>query len=503
LARDPFPAMALKVFPLKQANLHSLLPEVGVPTYSRKEVGQSICHVGVGGFHRAHQALYADDLLQKGKNLEWGLCGIGLLPHDIRIRDVLRDQDYLYTVVERELGHDQARIIGSIVNFLYAPENRETVLEKLASPDTKIVSMTITEGGYYLNQATGEFDDQHPDIKHDLEHPEQPNCSFGYLIEALNRRRQRDQPPFTIMSCDNVQSNGHVAQKMLLAFAELRDPAIRNWLERNGAFPNSMVDRITPATTDAHREFVREKFGIDDAWPVVPEAFRQWVIEDHFLHGRPAWEDAGAEMTSDVLPYEKMKMRLLNASHQTMCYIGMLVGHEYADEAMGDAEIVRFVQRMMDEEVTPILDPVPGIDLEDYKRTLIRRFSNPAIKDTLLRLATEGSARIPKFVLPSIVESLSSGTPNRLLIFTVATWFRYLTGTDDRGRELPIIDPLKDRLQERARRGKEDPGPLLEISELFPAALTQSSVFVNALSEAMRYLYGEGARAALTRYVGA
>jgi mannitol 2-dehydrogenase len=495
--------MALNVFPLKQANLHSLPPEVGVPTYNRKEVGQSICHVGVGGFHRAHQAVYADDLLQIGKNLEWGLCGIGLLPHDVRIRDVLRDQDYLYTVVERELGQDEARIIGSIVNFLYAPENRETVLEKLASPATKIVSLTITEGGYYLNQATGEFDDQHPDIKHDLEHPEEPNCSFGYLIEALNRRQQRGQPPFTIMSCDNVQSNGHVAQKMLLAFAELRDPAIRNWLERNGAFPNSMVDRITPATTDAHREFVREKYGIDDAWPVVPEGFRQWVIEDHFLDGRPAWEEAGAEMTSDVLPYEKMKMRLLNASHQTMCYIGMLVGYEYADEAMGDAEIVRFVQRMMDEEVTPILDPVPGIDLEDYKRTLIRRFSNPAIKDTLLRLATEGSARIPKFVLPSIVDSLRSGTPNRLLIFTVATWFRYLTGTDDRGREMQIIDPLKDRLQERARKGKEDPGPLLEISELFPAALTQSSVFLNALSEAMRYLYGEGARAALTRYVGA
>jgi mannitol 2-dehydrogenase len=235
----------------------------------------------------------------------------------------------------------------------------------------------------------------------------------------------------------------------------------------------------------------------------VPEAFRQWVIEDHFLHGRPAWEEAGAEMTSDVLPYEKMKMRLLNASHQTMCYIGMLVGYQYADETMGDAEIVRFVQRMMDDEVTPILDPVPGIDLDDYKRTLIRRFSNPAIKDTLVRLATEGSARIPKFILPSIVDSLSSGTPNRLLIFTVATWFRYLTGTDDHGRELQIIDPLKERLNERALKGKEDPGPLLEISELFPAALTQSASFLNELRDAMRYLYAEGARATLTRYVGA
>jgi len=494
--------MALNVFPLKEANLKAFTPEVAVPTYDRKGLGQSVCHVGVGGFHRAHQAVYADDLLQQGASREWALCGIGLLPHDIRIRDVLREQDYLYTMVERELGRDQARVIGSIVNFLYAPENREAVLEKMASLETKIVSLTITEGGYYLNQATGDFDDQHPDIKRDLEHPETPDCSFGYLIEALNRRRQRGQPPFTVMSCDNIQGNGDVAKRMLLAFAELRDPAIRNWLEQNGAFPNSMVDRITPATTDANREFVRQTFGIEDAWPVVPEAFRQWVIEDHFLHGRPAWEQVGAEMTTDVLPYEKMKMRLLNASHQTMCYIGMLVGYEYADEAMGDPQISRLLRRMMDEEVTPILDPVPGIDLADYKQTLIRRFSNPAIKDTLVRLATEGSARIPKFILPSIVDSFGAGTPNRLLVFTVATWFRYLAGTDDQGRELQIIDPLKARLQECARRGKEDPTPFLQLADLFPASLTESPVFVNELTEAMRYLYGEGSRAALDRYVG-
>jgi mannitol 2-dehydrogenase len=494
--------MPQNALPLKDSNLKSLSPDVRVPTYDRKSVGQSICHVGVGGFHRAHQAEYADDLLEKDGASEWGFCGIGLLPQDVRIRDVLRDQDYLYVVAEREVGHDAARVIGSIVNFLWAGDGRESVLQKLASPDTKIVSMTITEGGYYLNQATGEFDAQHADIKRDLEHPEQPECSFGYIIEALNRRRLAGLPPFTVMSCDNVQSNGEVAHRMLLAFAELRDPKIRNWLEQNGAFPNSMVDRITPATTDEHRKFVRETFGIDDGWPVVPEAFRQWVIEDHFPLGRPAWERVGAEMTSNVLPYEKMKMRLLNASHQAMCYIGLLVGHTYADEAMADRQISTLLERMMDEEVTPILDPVPGIDLADYKRTLIRRFSNPAIKDTLLRLATEGSARIPKFVLPSIVDSLHAGTPNRLLIFTVASWFRYLTGTDDHGGHLEIIDPLKNRLQEAAKKGQEDPGPLLEIGELFPTALTQSPVFIDQLKEAMRYLYGEGSRAALNRYVG-
>ena len=494
--------MPPNVLSLRETNLQSLAPDVRVPTYDRKKVGQSICHIGVGGFHRAHQAIYADDLLEQGGATEWGICGIGLLPHDIRIRDVLRSQDYLYVVVERELGHDAARVIGSIVDVLVAAEDREAVLRKLASPETKITSMTITEGGYYINQATGEFDSEHPDIKHDLEHPETPDCSFGYIIEALNRRRLAGLTPFTVMSCDNVQSNGEVARRMLLAFAELRDPKIRNWLEQNGAFPNSMVDRITPATTDDHRRFVRETYGIEDGWPVVPESFRQWVIEDHFPNGRPAWERVGAEMTSDVLPYEKMKMRLLNASHQTMCYIGMLLGYQYADEAMGDAQISLLLQRMMDEEVTPILDPVPGIDLADYKRTLIRRFSNPAIKDTLVRLATEGSARIPKFILPSIADSLRTGTPNRLLVFTVATWFRYLAGTDDQGKELQIIDPLKDRLQECARKGKEDPTPFLQLADLFPASLTQSPIFVNQLTEAMRYLYGEGSKAALNRYVG-
>jgi mannitol 2-dehydrogenase len=494
--------MPSDVLPLKEANLKSLSPNVRVPTYDRESLGQPICHIGVGGFHRAHQAVYADDLLEQGEANEWGLCGIGLLPHDARIRDVLRNQDYLYVVVEREAGHDAARVIGSIVNFLWAVGDRESVLQKLAAPETKIVSMTITEGGYYLNQATGEFDAQHPDIKRDLEHPEQPECSFGYLIEGLNRRRLAGLPPFTVMSCDNIQSNGEVARRMLLAFAELRDPKIRNWLEQNGTFPNSMVDRITPATTDEHRAFVRETFGIEDAWPVVPEAFRQWVIEDHFPHGRPPWERAGAEMTSNVLPYEKMKMRLLNASHQAMCYIGMLLGYQYADEATEDRQISTLLQRMMDEEVTPILDPVPGIDLADYKRILIRRFSNPAIKDTLLRLATEGSARVPKFILPSIADSLQTGTPNRFLIFTVATWFRYLTGTDDHGHHLEIIDPLKDRLQEAAKKGQENPAPLLEITELFPSTLTESPVFVNQLKEAMRYLYGEGSRAALNRYIG-
>ena len=487
---------------LNQANLQQLASAVQVPTYDRSRVARSIVHIGVGGFYRAHQAVYLDDLLHQPGHAEWGYCGVGLLPHDARMRDVLHSQDCLYTVVERSAEGDKARVIGSLLDFLHAPGDPEAVLEKMASSECRIVSLTITEGGYYINEATGEFNDTHPDIVRDLQNPHQPQCSFGYLAEALERRHARGLAPFTVMSCDNLQHNGDLARKMLLAFIERRDPALGRWLGGNGAFPNSMVDRIVPATTDEHRALVRERFGIDDGWPVPTEPFRQWVIEDNFPNGRPPWEAVGAQMTADVLPYEKMKMRLLNASHQAMCYIGMLLGYRYAHEAMADPRIRSLVQTMMDVEVTPLLRAPEGIDLEDYKRTLIERFSNPTIQDQLSRIGTEGSARIPKFVLPSLIEQLQRGGPCTLLTFTVACWFRYLTGTDDRGREMPLVDPMQDKLMEHARRGGQDPGPLLGLRELFGAALTGAPAFVDQLRQILESFHGRGAEATLERYVG-
>ncbi|MEA3147461.1 MAG: mannitol 2-dehydrogenase, partial [Verrucomicrobiota bacterium] len=383
----------------------------------------------------------------------------------------------------------------------YAPGNAQEVIDKMTSPDCRIVSLTITEGGYYVHQGTGEFDAQHPDIQHDLANPDEPTCSFGYLLEALSRRRTRGMPPFTVMSCDNLQGNGDVMKKMLLAFAELRDPKLHNWLTENCPFPNSMVDRITPATTDEHRALVREKFGIDDGWPVMCEPFKQWVIEDQFPLGRPAWEKVGAQMTSDVLPYEKMKLRLLNASHQAMCYIGMLLGYEFAHEAMGDAQISKLVETMMEVEVTPLLPAVPGVDLTEYKRTLIERFANPAIRDQLSRIGTEGSARIPKFVLPSIIEELDRGGPIKLLSFTVASWFRYLNGKDDQGKELPIIDPMSKKLRERALEGGQDPQSLLSMREVFSESLATSPRFVDQVRETLKSFYEQGARATLTKYI--
>ena len=487
--------------PLNEANLSRLSAEVRVPRYDRSKVAQSIVHIGVGGFYRAHQCVYLDDFLNQG-NTDWGYCGVGLLPRDGDMRDALLPQDYLYTVVERSADGDDPRVIGSLLNYLHAPENPEAVLEKLASPNTLIVTMTITEGGYYVNEATGEFNDTHPDIVHDLQHPREPKCSFGYLAEALDRRRRRGLQPFTVMSCDNLQHNGTVAKKMLLAFIERRDPALASWVSEHCAFPNSMVDRITPATTDEHRALIREKFALQDRWPVVTEPFLQWVIEDNFPGGRPPWEEVGAQMTLDVLPYEKMKMRLLNASHQAMCYIGMLLGYQFTHQTMEDVRIRKLVRMMMDDEVTPLLTPPHGIDLGAYKKTLIERFANPMIGDQLSRIGTEGSARIPGFILPSVLDALSRGGRIKVLSFTVAAWFRYLNGTDDQGRKLPIIDPLAETLQEHAQRGGRDASVMLNLSEIFSKKLLTATAFVDEVQHALHSFYDRGAEVTLNDYVG-
>lgn len=482
---------------LRESILNSLSPSIQVPRYNRRAIGQGIVHIGVGGFHRAHQTVYTEDLFNQGLDQQWGFCGIGLLPQDVRMRDALVSQDHLYTLVKRDEMGDRARVIGSIVNFLFAPENREAVLEKMAAPETKIVSLTITEGGYYLHSGSGEFDAAHPDIQHDLSHPHEPACSFGFLLEALDRRRRHGLPPFTVMSCDNIQGNGAVARRMLTAFAELRDPTLNNWMARNCLFPNSMVDRITPATTDEHRQLVRDEFGIEDQWPVMAEPFKQWVIEDKFVLGRPAWELSGAQITSDVLPYEKMKLRLLNASHQALCYIGMLFGYEFVHQTMADEDIRALVQQMMDREVTPLLPATPGVDLEEYKATLIHRFANPAIRDQLSRIGIYGSSGIPKFVLPSIEEQLQCGGPIQLLSFTIACWFRYLSGHDEQGQEILMKDPMAARLREIAAAAGPDPAPLLGLREIFPADLATAPEFTAAVRGFLGSFYARGARATL------
>lgn len=474
---------------------------VAVPQYDRHGVVPGIVHISVGGFHRAHEAVYVDDLLALNDGREWGICGVGLRPADKAMQDALVPQDCLYTVVARSAEGDEGRVIGSLVHYLFAPEETEAVLDVLTRPETRIVSLTITEGGYNFNEATGEFNADNPDIQHDLANPDCPISVFGYLAEALDRRRHAGQAAFTVLSCDNVPQNGEMARKTLLAFAALRNPALHDWIAAQVAFPNSMVDRITPQTTDADREMVRDEFGIEDAWPVVCEPFRQWIIEDRFSHGRPPWERVGVQFVGDVHPYEMMKLRLLNAGHSAVGYLGFLAGYPYIHEILADLLFRDYLQRLMNDEVTPLLAPVPGINLAEYKATLLTRFANPTLKDQTARICLDGSSKVPKFVLPSLHEALATGGPATLLTLTVAGWFRFLRGEDEQGQPFTINDPRADELQRLARLGGTDPRPLLGLTDLF-GDLRQSEAFVAQLTRFLEHLDADGARATLARVLG-
>ena len=486
---------------LAQKNLAVLSPEVRVPRYDRAELLPHTVHLGVGGFHRAHQAVYLDDLLSLPDTPRWGECGIGVLKSDDRMRDALRPQDFLYTVVERSAGTPSARVIGSLVDYIYAPESRESAIEKMAAPDTRIVSLTITEGGYYIDESTGAFLADHPDIQHDLQHPAQASSSMGLIAEALDRRRRRGLAPFTVMSCDNLQGNGHVVRGVLLAFAGLRDPALQQWIAEEVAFPNSMVDRITPQTTPADIAFLSERFGVDDAWPVMTEPFRQWVVEDSFCNGRPEWEKVGVQLIADVVPFELMKMRLLNGSHLAMAYLGALHGVTYVHEIMADPLFASFITRFM-EEVTPVVPVIPGTSVTVYKATLMERFANPTINDQVTRICSEGSAKIPKWLLPSIAELIEQRAAIKLLSFVIASWIFYLgQEVDERGAPLDIVDHRARELRGLAVSAGRDPRPLLSVKSIFGDRLVADTAFVQAVQEGIDRLSQTGVEASIRHYL--
>jgi mannitol 2-dehydrogenase len=457
--------------------LGSHSPAVGLPTYDRAAVRIGIVHFGVGGFHRAHQAMYVDRLMNDGLALDWGICGVGVMPSDRAMAEALTPQDGLYTlVVKHAEGHLEPRVIGSIVEFVYAPETPDRVLDVLCAATTRVVSLTITEGGYNFNQATHEFIADDPAIAADLAPGAVPRTVFGYVIEALDRRRRAGIPPFTVMSCDNIQANGHIARQMFTSFARLKNPELAAWMDGQVRFPNSMVDRITPVTTAADREQLRERFGVEDNWPVVCEPFSQWVLEDDFTLGRPPLERAGVQLVPDVEPYELMKLRLLNAGHQAIAYFGYLLGHRYVHEAATDARLTAFALAYMDREATPTLRPVPGVDLDAYKQELIERFSNAEIRDTVARLCAESSDRIPKWVLPVLRHNLASGGPISHTTAIVASWARYAEGFDENGQPIEIVDRLAGEVSEAARRYAEDPYALIGMAQLF-GDLAENEVF--------------------------
>jgi mannitol 2-dehydrogenase len=485
---------------LNQQNLHRLAAEVQLPAYNLSDTRQGIAHIGVGGFHRAHQAYYTDALMNTGEALDWAICGVGLRAEDRRARDDLKEQDYLFTLFELGDSDDtEVRVIGAIRDMLLAEDGAQALIDKLADPQTRIVSLTITEGGYCIDDSNGEFMAHLPQIQHDLAHPEDPKTVFGFLCAALEKRRAAGIPAFTVMSCDNLPHNGAVTRKALLAFATLRNSNLCSWIDANVSFPNAMVDRITPMTSTAHRLQLADKHDVDDAWPVVCEPFVQWVLEDKFGNGRPAWEKVGVQFTDDVSPYEEMKIKLLNGSHLALTYLGFLKGYRFVHETMNDPLFVRYMRAYMDLDVTPQLAPVPGIDLTDYKNTLVARFSNQAIADQLERVCSDGSSKFPKFTIPTINRLIADGQETKRAALVVAAWALYLKGVDENGDTYSIPDPRAAFCQALVADDALITQRLLAVEEIFGTAIPRSAEFVAAFEWCCNSLREEGVTRTLQR----
>jgi mannitol 2-dehydrogenase len=479
------------------------LPEVAktaaVPAYKAADLTPGIVHFGVGNFHRAHQAVYLDDLFNLGESHDWALIGAGVRPADEEMRQKLVAQDLLTTVVEQEADHSSARVTAAMIDYL-RPGDVAAILGRLANPATRIVSLTITEGGYYIDPATQAFNPKHPDIAHDAEHLEQPKTVFGLILAGLKRRRDVGIPPFTVMSCDNIPGNGHVTQNAVMGLAELIYPELAHWVKANVAFPNGMVDRITPATSDRERKLLADEFGIEDNWPVFCESFRQWVVEDHFPLGRPALEKVGVQFVKDVAPFELMKIRILNGGHATIAYPAGLMDIHFVHEAMENDLIRRFLHKVEHDEIIPIVPPVPDTDLQEYYQLIDRRFANPKIGDTIARLCLDGSNRQPKFILPSARDRLAKGHGVAGLALVSALWCRYCYGETDSGQPIPPNDSDWTRLQATACQAKDNPTAWLGLTDIF-GELAQNATYVAAFSTALKSLWANGTKATLTAYL--
>jgi mannitol 2-dehydrogenase len=477
---------------LSAQNLRRLDPRIGTPPYDREALGAGIVHIGVGGFHRAHQAVYLDDVCRTGLT-DWSITGAGVLAGDRRIAAALEAQDHLYTLVTRDALGMAVRVIGSITDYVLASDELEPLSARVADPATRIVSMTITEGGYPVDEASGAFLAPSADAL---------PPAFEALARAFQRRRDAGLGGLTVQSCDNVMGNGDVARTATLGVCALVEPGLETWVADNVAFPNSMVDRITPQTADADREFLEREYGLVDRWPVVSETFIQWVIEDEFPYGRPPYEDVGVLITGDVRPYETLKLRILNAGHSTTTYMGALVGHTYIHEILADPLLARYLQRFHDDEATPSLPPVAGIDVSDYKRVVAERFANPEVKDQVARVCLDGTSKWPKFLVPTVESQLASGGQVKLSALALASWCQYLLGTDDDGGEICIsADPRLEEAQAFARESLADPVAFLGFADVFGERLPAETRFVSAFGDALSSLREVGTYRTLERWL--
>jgi mannitol 2-dehydrogenase len=484
---------------LKQANLGKLPKDVAGPAYQRSRLSPGIVHFGVGNFHRAHQAVYLDRLMNEGAAYEWAIVGVGTRPDDRAVHQALKGQDWLTTVVEQSAERSAARVTGPMIDMILPGETR-AILARLADPATRIVSMTVTEGGYFVDPATGRFDPANPEIAADAANPQDPKTVFGLVLAGLERRRAAGLPPFTVSTCDNLPHNGDVTRAAVTGLAALRDPQLADWVLAEVAFPNGMVDRITPATGQRERDIARTEFGIDDAWPVFCEDFIQWVLEDKFPLGRPPLERAGVQFVPDVAPFELMKLRILNGGHAAIAYPSALLDIHFVHEAMATPLVSAFLRKLETEEIIPVVPPVPGTDLQDYFALIERRFANPKIGDTIARLCQDGSNRQPKFILPTARDRLARGLPLTGLPLVSALWCRYCALTTDSGRETAPNDESWQRLRTAALAAKEQPGAFLALTDIF-GELGQAPAFVAGFARALASLWQDGTRRTLERYL--
>ena len=466
--------------------------------YDRNGIKAGILHIGVGNFHRAHEEYYTNRLLEYPDQQEWGICGAMLLPGDERLYRILKRQDceYTLTVCGRD-GHDEAYRIGSLVGLLWGVEDPEAVLDKIADRDIRIISMTITEGGYNIEKSTGEFMFSDRDVQHDLENPQSPRTVFGFIAEGLRRRMTAGNGPVTILSCDNLQHNGNTARKAFTSFIQAQDKELALWVKDNVTFPNSMVDRITPATRPEDVIRLNEKNGTDDNAPVYCEDFIQWVIEDDFIAGRPAWENVGVEFTSDVTGYENMKLSLLNASHTLLSYPSFLSGYRKVDDAMHDERIAKFVRTFMDKDITPYV-PAPGnTDLDLYKQTLIERFGNRSVSDQISRLCFDGISKFPVYVMPNLIKMIRDHADLTRVAYLIAAYRHYLKyRTDDNGAVFEIAEPWMTK-EDETLTASDNPMDFLGLSAFKSTDLKHSPEFVKKYTDMVEAIRSKGAMATL------
>ena len=483
---------------LNTQTLTSLPASVAQPEYDRSALSAGILHVGVGNFHRAHMAFYLDRLFAKGESLDWALRGASVRAADAPMRDKLKAQDWLTTVVELDPKGLSARVIGSMID--YTEIDAAKTIAAMADPAIRIVSLTITEGGYYVDAKTNGFDAAHPDVQADVAAPNAPKTVFGMILAALRQRRAAGAEPFTVMSCDNLPENGHVTKTTVLGLATLIDEDEGAWVAEHVAFPNSMVDCITPATSDRERNLVAETFGVADAVPVVCEPFRQWVLEDNFPQGRPALELVGAEFVQNVAQYELMKLRILNGGHAAIAYPSALLGHHFVHDAMADPLIRDWLIALEEREVVPTLSPIHGVDYTEYQALIVDRFSNPEVGDTIPRLCLDGSNRQPKFILPTLADALEKGLAMEGLALETALWCRYCAGVDEAGNEIAPNDDNHAELKARALEAKDRPQAFLENTTVF-GTLGQNAQYAEAFAKHLTALWNEGVTPVLTRYI--